>query len=150
MDAIERTFQLNVPSSTENLSMIRDFVGSIGSRAGLSPSDLGKLELAVDEACANVIEHAYGSDSTHEVTVRAVLDSEAVQIEILDNGKGFDPALVKQTDLEQLIRTRKSGGLGMRLIQSLMDEVQYNIGPGQKNELRMIKRLKKNDRPAAS
>jgi anti-sigma regulatory factor (Ser/Thr protein kinase) len=41
------------------------------------------------------------------------------------------------------MRTRKSGGLGMRLIQSLMDEVQYNIGPGQKNQLRMIKRLKK-------
>jgi len=148
MDAIERTFQLNVPSSTENLSMIRDFVGSIGQRAGLSPPELGKLELAVDEACANVIEHAYGSDSSREVTVRAVLDAEAVQIEIVDTGKGFDPTQVPQPDLEQLIRTRKSGGLGMRLIQSLMDEVQYNIGPGQKNELRMIKHLKKKDQAA--
>ena len=145
MESVERTFQLHVPSSTENLSMIRDFVGGIGQRAGFSESDVAKLELAVDEACANVIEHAYGSDATHEVTVKATLDAEAVQIEIVDTGCGFDPRQVQPVNLEELIGKRKSGGLGMRLIQSLMDEVQYHIGPGQKNELRMVKRLKKKD-----
>jgi len=143
MESVERTFQLHVPSSTENLSMIRDFVVGIGQRAGFSESDVAKLELAVDEACANVIEHAYGSDSTHEVTVKATVDAEAVQIEIVDTGLGFDPQQIEEVNLEQLISKRKSGGLGMRLIQSLMDEVQYQIGPGQKNELRMVKRLKK-------
>jgi len=143
MESVERTFQLHVPSSTENLSMIRDFVGGIGQRAGFSDSDVAKLELAVDEACANVIEHAYGSDSTHEVTVKARLDAESVQIDIVDTGCGFDPKQVEQVNLEQLIRNRKTGGLGMRLIQSLMDEVHYQIVPGQKNELRMVKRLKK-------
>jgi len=143
MESVERTFQLHVPSSTENLSMIRDFVGGIGQRAGFSDSDVAKLELAVDEACANVIEHAYGSDSTHEVTVKARLDAESVQIDIVDTGCGFDPKQVEQVNLEQLISKRKTGGLGMRLIQSLMDEVHYQIVPGQKNELRMVKRLKK-------
>ena len=147
MESVERTFQLHVPSSTENLSMIRDFVGSIGERAGLGEGDVAKLELAVDEACANVIEHAYGSDATHEVTVKATVDAEAVQIEIVDTGCGFDPKKIEQVNLDQLISKRKSGGLGMRLIQSLMDEVQYQIVPGQKNELRMVKRLKKKDQP---
>ncbi len=141
----ERTFQLHVPSSTENLSMIRDFVGSIGERAGMTPDELLKLELAVDEACANVIEHAYGSDTTREVTVKATLDSEAVQIQIVDTGCGFDPTAIEDVDLEQLIRDRKSGGLGLQLIRKLMDEVQYQIVPGQKNELRMVKRLKKRE-----
>ena len=147
MDSLERTFQLHVPSSTENLSMIRDFVGSIGERAGFSKGDLVKLELAVDEACANVIEHAYGSDTTREVTVKATLDPTAVQIRIIDNGRGFDPSTVTETDLDSLIRQRKSGGLGMRLIKSVMDEVKYEIGPGQKNELRMTKLLHKPDPP---
>jgi serine/threonine-protein kinase RsbW len=147
MDSLERTFQLHVPSSTENLAMIRDFVGKIGEQAGMSPADVGKLKLAVDEACANVIEHAYGSDDTREVTVKAKLDSDAVQIEIVDTGRGFDPMAIEQADLEQLVSKRKSGGLGMRLIQSVMDEVQYQIGPGQKNELRMVKRLKKDPAP---
>jgi serine/threonine-protein kinase RsbW len=145
MDEMERTFQLHVPSSTENLAMIRDFVGKIGERAGMSPGDLVKLELAVDEACANVIEHAYGSDDTREVTVKATLDSEQVQIKIMDTGRGFDPATVEQINLEQLAVKRKSGGLGMRLIRSVMDEVQYQIVPGQMNELRMVKRLKKKE-----
>ncbi len=145
MDSMERTFQLHVPSSTENLAMIRDFVGKIGERAGMSPGDLLKLELAVDEACANVIEHAYGTDDTREVTVKAKLDPEAVQIEIVDTGKGFDPESIEQQNLEQLVSKRKSGGLGLRLIRSVMDEVQYQIVPGQKNELRMIKRLKKKE-----
>ena len=143
MESVERTFQLHVPSSTENLSMIREFVGRVGERAGMDSTELTKLELAVDEACANVIEHAYGSDHTHEVTVKATVDGEAVQIEIVDTGRCFDPSAVEQVNLDQLISQRKSGGLGMRLIRSLMDEVQYHIVPGQKNELRMVKRLKK-------
>src|SRR3954463_1656624 len=122
MEAVERTFQLHVPSSTENLSMIRDFVGSIGQRAGFSDAEVAKLELAVDEACANVIEHAYGSDATREVTVKAKVDADAVCIEIVDTGHGFDPSKIKQDNLDQLISKRKSGGLGMRLIQTLMDE----------------------------
>ena len=60
---------LHVPSSTENLVLIREFVTSIATRAGLDQSDVAKLELAVDEACANVIEHAYQHDSSKEVTV---------------------------------------------------------------------------------
>jgi serine/threonine-protein kinase RsbW len=145
MDSLERTFQLHVPSSTENLAMIRDFVGAIGQRAGLSPGDLVKLELAVDEACANVIEHAYGSDDTHEVKVKATLDSESVQIEITDTGRGFDPTKIEEVNLKELAVKRRTGGLGLHLIRSVMDEVQYQIVPGEKNELRMVKRLKKAD-----
>ena len=117
MDSMERTFQLLVPSSNENLAMIRDFVGKIGERAGMSPGDKAKLELAVDEACANVIEHAYGSDSTREVTVKATLDAEQIEIDIVDTGRGFDPGAIPQVELDQLISKRRSGGLGMRLIK---------------------------------
>ncbi len=146
MDSMERTFQLHVPSSTENLSMIRDFVGSIGERAGFTHGEKAKLALAVDEACANVIEHAYGSDGTCEVTVKATIDPDAVQIRIVDTGRGFDPTAVKDTEVDSLIRQGKSGGLGMRLMRSLMDEVHYEIGPGQKNELTMTKLRKKADK----
>ena len=74
MAAIERKFNLQVPSSTENLALIREFVTSIGRQAALSDEDLTNLELAVDEACANVIEHAYGHDITKAVSVRATFD----------------------------------------------------------------------------
>jgi serine/threonine-protein kinase RsbW len=143
MASIERTFSLQVPSNTENLAMIRDFVNGIGMRAGLPASEVANLEMAVDEACANVIEHAYGPEVTKEVSVKATINDETVQIDVVDTGKGFDPGEISQLNLDQLVAERKSGGLGMRLMKTLMDEVHYEIIPGQKNELRMIKRLKK-------
>jgi serine/threonine-protein kinase RsbW len=77
---IERKFTLQVPSSTENLALIREFVGSIAQQSGMDAKDSGKLELAVDEACANVIEHAYGHDITKEVIIRASLDDETLRL----------------------------------------------------------------------
>jgi len=143
MASIERTFSLQVPSNTENLAMIRDFVSGIGMRAGFSAPEVANLEMAVDEACANVIEHAYGPEVTKEVSVKATIDDETVQIDVVDTGNGFDPGEISQLNLDQLVAERKSGGLGMRLMKTLMDEVHYEMIPGQKNELRMIKRLKK-------
>ncbi len=143
MPSLERTFILQVPSSTENLAMIRDFVTNIAEQAGLTPGEVAQIELAVDEACANVMEHAYGRDITKEVSVRATLDGDAVEINVIDTGQGFDPATVKQLELDKLISNRKSGGLGMRLMKKFMDEVHYEMIPGKKNELRMIKRLHK-------
>ena len=143
MESVERKFTLQVPSSTENLALIREFVTSAALQAGFDEKEVAKLELAVDEACANVIEHAYGHDVSKEVIVRAKLDDEEFAIDIEDTGKGFDPATVNQEELEKLIEKRKTGGLGMRLMKTLMDEVHYEIEPGKKNALHMRKRLKK-------
>ncbi len=141
--AWERTFSLHVPSSTENLSMIRDFVKSIGLQSGMGDMDVARLELAVDEACANVMEHAYDADETKEVSIRAIVDDFSVQIEVIDSGKGFDPAAVEQLKLEELVSAKRTGGLGMRLMKSFMDEVHYEMKPGVKNELKMVKWLHK-------
>jgi len=143
--AWERTkrFALHVPSSTENLAMIRDFVKSIGTQSGMEDLDVARLELAVDEACANVIEHAYDDDTSKEVEIRASVDETSVQIEVVDTGKGFDPAAVEQLKVKDLMTAKRSGGLGMRLMKSFMDEVHYEVQPGVKNELKMVKRLNK-------
>ena len=143
MADVERRFLLTVPSSTENLVLIREFVTAVGQRAGLGEAEVGQLELAVDEACANVMEHAYDHDDTQEVVVRATFDRETLEIVVEDTGRGFDPGSVSRERIEPLVAGRKSGGLGMRLIQSMMDEVRYEFVPGQKNELHMLKRIKR-------
>ena len=76
-------------------------------------------------------------------TPMAICDEEAVRISVIDTGKGFDPTGVTPASIDTLVTERRSGGLGIRLIKALMDEVSYQIQPGQKNELHMIKRLKK-------
>src|SRR6185436_7846177 len=143
MPSIERKFTLQVPSSTENLALIREFVTAVGRQAQLEEPEISNLELAVDEACANVIEHAYGHDVTKDVTIRVSFDDMLLHISVIDEGHGFDPAQVPESQLNQLIHDRKSGGLGIRLIKTLMDEVEYQIAPGQKNELHMTKKIRK-------
>ncbi len=123
--------------------MIRDFVKSIGTQSGMGDMEVARLEMAVDEACSNVMEHAYNADSTKEVSIRATVDEDSVQIEVIDTGKGFDPSSIEQLKLEDLVSRKRTGGLGMRLMKSFMDEVHYAIVPGVKNELRMVKRLNK-------
>jgi anti-sigma regulatory factor (Ser/Thr protein kinase) len=147
MGIVERKFKLQVPSTTENLAMIREFAAHVGSQAGLDEGAISRLELAVDEACANVIEHAYGSDVSKDVTVRAVFDEEVLEVIVEDTGLGFDPTAVPAEDIRTLVAERRTGGLGMQLMKSLMDEVHYEITPGQRNELRMVKRLR---RPSGS
>jgi len=143
MASVERTLTLTVPSATENLALIREFVANVGSQAGLGEDDVAKLELAVDEACANVIEHAHGQDSNKEVTVRATFDTATLRIEVVDEGEGFDPTVVPTTSVEQMVHDRRTGGLGLRVMKSLMDEVSYEIVPGERNRLRLLKRIQK-------
>ena len=143
MGSLEQKFSLHVPSSTQNLALIREFVTAIGAQAGLGDDDVAKLELAVDEACTNVIEHAHGGDVGKDVVVRAVFDEKTLRIEVVDSGAGFDPAKLPQPELGTLVHDRKSGGLGLRVMKTLMDEVSYEIVPGASNRLRMVKRLRK-------
>jgi serine/threonine-protein kinase RsbW len=132
---------LNVPSSTQNLAMIREFVAAIGTQAGFVAQEVAALELAVDEACANVIEHAYGHDTSQEVIIRATFDDHELRIDVVDTGRGFDPASLVEPGLDQLVAERRTGGLGMQVIKRVMDQVSYEMIPGEKNELRMVKRI---------
>ncbi|MCC6264933.1 MAG: ATP-binding protein [Bryobacterales bacterium] len=142
-ESIEQSFTLHVPSSNENLAMIRSFVNEIAKRVSLSDEEAALLAVAVDEASANVIEHAYGHDASKQVTVRATIDDEQIRIDVIDQGKGFDPDMIERKDPRLLIKERASGGLGMGLIQRIMDEVKYHVVPGEKNELKMIKKRHK-------
>lgn len=141
MALIERKFLLQVPSATENLAIVRDFLSSVGNQTGMPEEEVCEIQLAVDEACANVIEHAYGNDETKEVMIRVSVDDRRFKIEIVDTGRGFDPATIEPQSLEELIASRKTGGLGLRLIETLMDEVHYDIEPGKKNQIRMVKKI---------
>ena len=89
-----------------------------------------------------------GSDShfyieSRYVSVRVVFDADVLSVEVADTGQGFDPTLVPPAELDQLIAERRNGGLGLTLIRAFMDEVTYKVGPDLRNELRMVKRIRR-------
>jgi serine/threonine-protein kinase RsbW len=110
----------------------------------LNDDDVFHVEMAVDEACSNIIEHAY-ADQTGEIEV-ACRCPIAGQFEVVlrDSGLPFDPKEVPAAkvggpiDLDNL----NEGGLGLYFMRKLMDEVRFESTPGQGNTLTMLKRTK--------
>ncbi|MDZ7372929.1 MAG: ATP-binding protein [candidate division KSB1 bacterium] len=137
--AEETTYRLRIPSRTENLEIIREFVSRIARNAGFSEEDVGKIQLAVDEACTNVVKHAYDGDPRKPIDVAVRLDYDRLTIVVTDEGKGFDPKAVEISDISEYLAELRVGGLGIYLMRSLMDEVEYSIQPGVRNQVRMVK-----------
>ena len=128
-------------SRTDNLSEIREFVGKAARAFGFSEEDTANIVLAVDEACTNIIKHAYQYATDKEIEVSIFQNKLSFEIRIFDSGKPFDPNTIRQPDLKEHIGHRKRGGLGVYLMKKLMDKVEYNFQRGKRNEVRLIKNL---------
>jgi serine/threonine-protein kinase RsbW len=125
-------------------------VTKVATSAGFSHDDISKIELAVDEACANVIKHAYGQNSSQVIEVSIMLDSKKMSVVVADKGKGFKPENLKFPDMKKYLTEMRVGGLGIYLIETLMDEVAFDVKPGVKNQVKMIKYFNKKPKTAAS
>ncbi len=134
-----RRFQIRVPAEERHLAEIRDFVQEVGEKLQIPQKILANTKLAVDEACTNVVKHGYrGEPGFIEVVITG--NGREFSIAIHDAGKSFDLRNVESPDLKMYVETRKRGGLGVFLMNQLMDEVRYRAGHDG-NVLTMTKRL---------
>ncbi len=131
---------IKIESKTERLIDVRDFVSTAARESGFADEEVSKIALAIDEACTNIIKHAYNFDPAHEIAVTVKRDKKAFEVRIADNGKGFNPGNVPAPDMKEYLSHFRRGGLGVYLMRSLMDKVEYSILPG-KNEVRLVKYL---------
>ena len=141
MPKAKAKYHLKIPSQTDNLEIIREFVSNLAAKAGFNNDDVDKIELAVDEACANVIKHAYNKKDDKEqlIDIAIEIDYNKFVVIVTDKGKGFDISRIKEPNMTEYLAEMRVGGLGIFLMRSLMDEVNFNIQPGGKNQVRMVK-----------
>ena len=137
----KQKFKLKISSVTDNLEIIREFINNIARKGGFSEESVDQIELAVDEACTNAIKHAYKYSSTKMLDISVFLDNEKIEIIIMDKGAGFNPDNLPIPNLEKYMRVAKVGGLGIHLMRTLMDEVNFSINPGKKNQVSLVKYL---------
>jgi serine/threonine-protein kinase RsbW len=130
-----------VKSRTENLSEIREFIYSTAQDIGVSKEVIDDIILAVDEACTNIIKHAYKYYPEGEIVIKLKYNLHKFTIIIIDHGASFEPDTVPEPDLEKYYEQRKVGGLGMYLMKRLMDEVKYVSVPGKYNQVLLSKNL---------
>ncbi len=137
-----KTKTLKVKSRTENLSSIRDFVSSAASEVNISKDVIENIILAVDEACTNIIKHAYKYSPDGEIIIKIKPSKSKFEIKILDYGLTFEPDKIPEPDLQKYYRQRRVGGLGIYLMRTLMDEVKFSTVPGKYNEVSLVKNIK--------
>ena len=131
--------ELTVPSTTDNLSKVRVFVKNYAENFGLDNDLTGKIVLAVDEACTNIIKHAYKYSPEGNITVKLKSGKKKLSITIIDEGGHFDPQRIPEPDLEKMQHERRGGGLGIFLMKKLMDEVEYSNLAGNRNKVVLVK-----------
>ena len=132
--------ELRVNSSTDNLSEVREFILASWVSYGYDAKEGLKVALSVDEACTNIIKHAYHNSSDGVIKISIDNKKKKFIIKITDNGSHFNPNEVPEPDIPQRQKNKKGGGLGMFLMKKLMDEVSYKSN-GKSNQLILVKYL---------
>jgi len=134
--------ELRVAATIENLRTISDFVREAGRRLRLSEDVSFDLELAVEEAAANIVRHAYGPDRAGDIEVVIETSGDALRIMLTDWGLPFhaDPSYL---DVDVPLEARAKGGMGVLLIHGSMDSVTRQTASelGGPNVLTMVKNV---------
>ena len=137
-----RLFRLEVEAKDIELLTIKDFVQRVCDSAGCSSKETSSIKLALDEACSNIIRHAYQGKNIGKITLEIGISLADMKIKIIDYGKPFDFSGIKDPDLNHYVDIGKKGGLGIWLIKKVMNRVNYRAYP-DRNELTLYRRLLK-------
>lgn len=128
------------PGRYQEISQICDFILQGAQQAGFGSDELFQIILACDEACTNIIEHAYKNEDG-QIGVRWEIGSQTFTIFLQDTGTPFNPdAVPSPTTPAKAVDQLQVGGLGVHLMRKVMDEVRF-LFDEQGNKVIMIKRL---------
>ena len=134
-------YRYNIGCSLSNLKGIREFI-----RTSLEPHNIPELELsaivlAIDEMCSNLMIHAHHCNPDHTIEL-CILEPQTGKLvfEIIDDGNIFDINDFSEPNVDNLIHEKRKGGLGIRLVKSIMDKVEYVSREG-KNVCRLTKSI---------
>jgi anti-sigma regulatory factor (Ser/Thr protein kinase) len=137
-------FKFLMPSDPRFLAVVRATVGELGSVYGFPEEDCRGITLAVDEAVANIIRHAYRGEHDGRIEVNCHARPDRLEFKFFDQGEAPDPVRLVPHPLDCMALS----GRGTHIIRSIMDEVSYEQVPGG-NQLRLSKRMPTAQRGAA-
>jgi serine/threonine-protein kinase RsbW len=127
------------PGRFESLEKISKYIEAVSKTAGFDEMGIYAIQTAVDEACSNIIDHAYGGETAQVIELVCTSSDQDLKIVLHDHGKPFNPAKVPIPNRHARLRDIKEGGLGLYFMRQLMDEVYFEFSPGKGNTLTMIK-----------
>ncbi len=123
----------------QSLEPVSKFIIHQAKKAGFSENEIYAIQTAVDEACSNIIDHAYGGEDQGDIKITTHIIEEGLQIVIKDEGEPFEPDDVPEPDISSPLEIRKERGLGIFFMRKLMDEVNFEFSQSKGNTLTLIK-----------
>ena len=124
----------------EKLAAIGEFITRAAEAAGFDARNVYAVQMAVDEACSNIIEHAYGGEGRGDIECAYRIDEVGLTVTLRDHGQPFDPDSIPAPNFDASLEERDDRGLGLYFVRQLMDEVNFAFAPGSGNTLTMVKR----------
>jgi anti-sigma regulatory factor (Ser/Thr protein kinase) len=134
------------PGCFESLESICDLVGQAAQAAGLDDDAVYAVQLAVNEACSNIIRYAYGGEGLGDITLTTQSRGGELVVTLQDHGAPFDPSGVPPPNLDPTKEEMYLEHLGLYWMRSLMDEVNFEFSDEYGNTLTMIKRRQADSR----
>lgn len=127
------TIKMEISANPEYVSIIRLTTSGIANKVGFCLDDIEDLKVAISEACTNAIKHSLED----RFTIIYTMIEKGLTIEIIDNGKGYNTKEVSEPDLDNL----KESGMGLFIIESLMDKVNVESIEGKGTSIKMTRYL---------
>ncbi|GAB3327897.1 hypothetical protein GCM10027429_02120 [Marivirga atlantica] len=118
-------FNLKVYCEKTRLKEIRDFVSDKLQSYTTDEVEINQLVLAVDEVCANLIIHSNACNAQESINLEVLVNDDGVTFEITDNGVEFDFSKYQEPTIEQVVREKRKGGIGLMLVNRIMDKVEF-------------------------
>jgi serine/threonine-protein kinase RsbW len=134
-----RSVHLRIPAKAEYITLCRLALSGLAQLRSIPDDTMADLKLALTEAVSNSVRHAYGEDGEGHVDVTYELRPDAIRIEVIDDGEGFDPEETPSFEGEEL----SEGGLGIAIIKTIADEFELDSSLGARgSRLRFLKQLR--------
>jgi serine/threonine-protein kinase RsbW len=128
---------INIPSHPKYLSIVRSVTGKLGQIYEIAEPLTEDIKLAIDEACANVIKHAYRGDRTKKIVLKYKITKKSFNVIIEDSGIKAQTDLIKGRSLDDI----RPGGLGIHFIKRVFDVFQFDETKKKGNRLILIKSM---------
>ncbi len=134
----EAVVSLRVPARVKSLRLVRRLMREAAAASGCGDTCTRDIVIAVDEACQNVIRHAYGDRASGDIVIDVRRQGDALTVDVVDFAPPVDPSSVHPRPLDEL----RPGGLGTHFIRECMDESEFREPPaGAGNRLWMSKKI---------
>ena len=126
------SYRYNIGCSLSNLKGIREFIRTSLKNRDIPELELSAIILAIDEMCSNLMIHAHHCNPEHHIELRILEPNTGELIfEIIDEGNVFDINKFNEPNVDNLIHEKRKGGLGIRLVKSIMNKVEYITREGK-------------------